>query len=326
MTRILTGIQNSGMPHLGNVLGSILPAIALSENQKNQCFYFIADLHSLTSMTSTDKLREATLSIAAAWLACGLDTERHPLYRQSQVTETCEMMWYLSCLTPFPMLANAHSFKEKSQNLSNVNAGLFTYPTLMAADILLYDIDLVPVGKDQKQHLEICRDLAQSFNRTLGETLVAPKASIDTRVMTVPGTDGRKMSKSYGNIINIFAKEKELKKQVMSIVTDSKPLGSPKDPDTCHVFHLYSLLAEPSQIETIKANYLKGGYGYGHAKKALLELILTKFEKERAHFDSLIKQPKRIEEILKEGEVKAQKVARGVLSRVRKQLQFDALS
>ncbi|MBL0044737.1 MAG: tryptophan--tRNA ligase [Flavobacteriales bacterium] len=229
MARILTGIQSTGTPHLGNLLGAIQPAVAMSKAPGNDAFLFIADLHSFTTMRDPAVLRENTYVVAAAWLACGLDVNAVTFYRQSDVPEVTELAWYLGCLTPYPMLANAHSFKDKSDRLSNVNGGLFYYPVLMAADIILYDAHYVPVGKDQVQHLEIARDIAEAFNRTYGEdTFVVPNAKVDTQVMIVPGTDGQKMSKSYGNTINVFADEKELKKQVMGIVSDSKSLEEPK--------------------------------------------------------------------------------------------------
>ena len=240
MSRILTGIQSSGKPHLGNILGAIQPGIALSEKPDNEAFFFIADLHSLTTIKDAEVRRDNIYSVAAAWLAFGFDTDKNTFYRQSHIPEVCELTWYLNCFTPFPMLANAHSFKDKSDRLADVNAGLFIYPVLMACDILMYDANFVPVGKDQKQHLEMTRDIANSFNNRFGETFVVPEAQIDEKVMTIPGTNGQKMSKSYNNYIDIFEQGKALKKQVMSIETDSKTLEEPKDPDTCNVFQIYS--------------------------------------------------------------------------------------
>ncbi len=322
MTRILTGIQSSGKPHLGNILGAILPAIELSKNEKNQSFLFIADLHSLTSIKDPAQRKENVLAVAAAWLACGLDTHKNLFYRQSQVTEVCELAWYLNCFTPFPMLANAHSFKDKSERLSDVNAGLFTYPVLMAADILLYDADIVPVGKDQKQHLEMTRDIASTFNNQYGETFIVPEAKIDDEVMTVPGTDGQKMSKSYGNTIDIFQPEKKLRKNVMSIVTDSTPMEDPKNPDTCNVFALYRVLASKDQITDMRKKYLGGNYGYGHAKQELFELIMEKYQSERENFDRLMSNTSELENLLEEGERKARVIAKEVLERVRIKLGF----
>lgn len=322
MARILTGIQSSGRQHLGNILGAIKPAISMAAKAENESFLFIADLHALTTVKDGSVLRENVLATAAAWLACGLDTDKTIFYRQSDVVECTELTWYLNCYTPFPMLANAHSFKDKSDNLSDVNAGLFDYPVLMACDILLYDAEFVPVGKDQKQHLEMTRDIASSFNNRYGEIFVVPDAVIDENVMTIPGTDGRKMSKSYGNFIDIFLPEKQLKKQVMSIVTDSTPLEEPKDPDTCNVFALYQLLGSDDQIAQMRANYEGGNYGYGHAKKELLQLILDEFREERARFDELMKSPGAIEEALAKGAEKARPIAQATIRRVRDQIGF----
>jgi len=323
MARILTGIQSSGRQHLGNLLGAILPALEMSAAEKDPSFFFIADLHTLTSKKDPQEQKENSWFAAATWLACGLNTEKDLLYRQSDVTEVCELTWYLNTFTPFPMLQNSHSFKDKAENLSFVNAGLFTYPVLMAADILLYDTQQVPVGKDQKQHIEICRDIAAAFNNQMGETFVIPEAMIKEDVMTIPGTDGRKMSKSYGNYINIFEPEKALKKTIMSIVTDSTPLEEPKNPDTCNVFALYKLLGNESQIADLKSKYLAGNFGYGHAKTALFELILERFAKERAAFLELEKNPTLVDEVLKNGASRAKEVAIPVLNRVRKALGYN---
>ncbi len=322
MARILTGIQSSGRPHLGNLLGAILPAIELSRKGTNESLFFIADLHSLISIKDPKQREENTNATAAAWIACGFDTEKHIFYRQSRVSQVCELTWYLNCLAPYPMLANAHSFKDKADKLSDVNAGLFTYPVLMTADIILFDADIVPVGKDQKQHLEIARDLALAFNRQYGETFVIPEARIDKNVMTIPGTDGQKMSKSYGNTIDIFERPKRLRKSIMSIVTDSKPLEAPKDPDSCNVFALYQLLATASQQDEMRKNYLAGGYGYGHAKEALYQLIMERFQDEREIFQNLMQEPEEIDRRLKVGEAKAIKLANEVLNRVRTRLGY----
>ena len=258
MARILTGIQSTGRPHLGNILGAIKPGIELSKDPKNEALFFIADLHSLTSIKDATLRHENTLATAAAWLAFGFDTDKNIFYRQSQIPEVCELTWYLNCYTPFPMLANAHSFKDKSDRLSDVNAGLFIYPVLMASDILMYDANFVPVGKDQQQHLEMTRDMASAFNAKYGETFVIPEAIIDKTVMTIPGTDGNKMSKSYNNTIDIFLPQKQLRKKIMTIVTDSTPLEDPKNPDTCNVFSLYKLLASEDQIAEMSLNYEVG--------------------------------------------------------------------
>ncbi len=322
MTRILTGIQSSGKPHLGNLLGAIIPAIQLSRKPENESFFFIADLHSLTTIKDSAQREENVRAVAAAWLAFGFDVEKNYLYRQSRIPEVCELTWYLNCFTPFPMLANAHSFKDKADRLADVNAGLFTYPVLMTADIILYDANLVPVGKDQKQHLEMARDIASSFNNLYGETFVIPEARIEEQVMTVPGTDGQKMSKSYGNIIDIFLPDKQLLKQIKTIVSDSTPLEAPKHPDTDNTFALYSLLASPEQTEAMRKNYQAGNYGYGHAKQELYELILQKFAAEREAFNFYFSNPEELEKKLQQGEAKARVIARNVLERVRKKLGY----
>ncbi|MFN3952333.1 MAG: tryptophan--tRNA ligase [Thermaurantimonas sp.] len=323
MPRYLTGVQSSGQPHLGNILGAIAPAIEFSKRDDAESFFFIADLHSLTTIKDGPVRRAHTRSVAAAWLACGFDAERNVFFRQSDLPEVTELAWYLSCFTPYPMLANAHSFKDKSDRLSDVNAGLFNYPVLMAADILLYDADFVPVGKDQKQHLEITRDIAAALNNSVGrEVLKLPEALIREEVMTIPGTDGRKMSKSYKNTIDLFAPESELKKQVMSIITDSTPLEEPKNPDICNVFALYSLLASPEQTTEMRRRYEAGGYGYGHAKKELLSLILDKYAETRKEYTRLMDEQDILENLLLEGAEKARRVGSKVLKRVRETLGF----
>jgi tryptophanyl-tRNA synthetase len=323
--RILTGIQASGRPHLGNILGAIRPAIELSKNPANESFLFIADLHTLTSLKDGKILRENTYAIAAAWLACGFDADKNFFYRQSKLAGYhTELMWYLNCFTPFPMLANAHSFKDKSEKLADVNAGLFTYPVLQAADIMLYDAHIVPVGKDQRQHLEMTRDLGGAFNRQYGEdTLVLPDAKIDEAVMTIPGIDGLKMSKSLNNYIDIFLNEKELLKVVKKVVTDAKTLEDPKDPETDNVFKLYSLVAKPEEIEEMKANYLAGGYGYGHAKNALHAVLVREFEEEREKFEYYMNHIPELEQKLKEGEEKAEVIAKATISRIRQKMNLD---
>lgn len=323
MSRILTGIQSTNIPHLGNILGAILPAIELSKDPKNESLFFIADLHSLTAQKDAQFRIDSVNSVAATWLAFDFDTDKNIFYRQSRIPEVCELTWYLNCFTPFPMLANAHSFKDKSDRLSDVNAGLFTYPVLMAADIILYDANYVPVGKDQVQHLEITRDIASAFNnRYQQEIFVLPEVKVDETVMIVPGTDGQKMSKSYNNFINIFLPEKELKKVVMSIQTDSTPLEEPKNPDTCNVFQIYKLLASAEQITEMRTNYAKGGYGYGHAKTALYELILSKFSQARNRYTELMNNTSLLEKQLEVGEVKARKMAQEKIKLVRSVLGF----
>ncbi|MEZ4944329.1 MAG: tryptophan--tRNA ligase [Cyclobacteriaceae bacterium] len=322
MARILTGIQSSGKPHLGNILGAIQPAIELSRKEGNNSFIFIADLHSLTTIKNAEERIENVRAVAAAWLAFGFDVDKNCFYRQSRIPEVCELTWYLSCFTPYPMLANSHSFKDKADRLSDVNAGLFTYPVLMTSDIIMYDADFVPVGKDQQQHLEIARDIASSFNAQYGETFVIPESKIDQDLMTIPGTDGQKMSKSYGNTIDIFLPDKLLKKQILSIVTDSTPLEEPKNPDTDNVFALYKLLGTPDQTEVLRQKYLAGNFGYGHAKQALFELIVENFKKERETFSYYMSHPEELEKKLEQGEAKAKLVALEVLNRVREKLGY----
>jgi tryptophanyl-tRNA synthetase len=325
MAKILTGVQSTGTPHLGNLLGAIIPAIALSNDPKNESFLFIADLHSITQIKNGETLRNNTYSTAAAWLACGLDVNRVTFYRQSDVPQTAELSWYLSCFFPFQRLTLAHSFKDKSDRLDDVNAGLFSYPMLMAADILLYDAEFVPVGKDQLQHLEITRDVASRFNHQMGETFVLPEAKIQEDSMLIPGTNGGKMSKSANNVINIFLDDKALRKQIMSIETDSTPLEDPKNPDTCNAFAIYKLLGTEDQIATMRANYLGGNYGYGHAKQALFELIVEKFKTERERYKYYINNLTEVDALLKHGAEKAATIANGVLDRVRLKLGFESL-
>jgi len=324
MTRILTGIQSTNVPHLGNILGAILPAIELSKKENTESLLFIADFHALTSIKNPALIKESTMAVAAAWLAFGLDSTKTIFYRQSKVPQVSELTWYLNCYTPFPMLANAHSFKDKGERLSDVNVGLFTYPVLMAADILLYDVHKVPVGKDQMQHLEITADIAKSFNHKVGaDVFVIPEAIVDDRVMLVPGIDGQKMSKSYNNFINIFLPEKELKKIVMSIVTDSKGLEESKDPSTDTIFKIFKLLGNENQTEELRQNYIKGGFGYGHAKNALLELILDNYKEQRINYNKLMANTSALEKELAIGEAKASKIANEKLKQVRQVLGFS---
>ncbi len=320
MSRVLTGIQSSGKPHLGNILGAILPAIELADAQKEPAYFFIADLHALTTIRNKDLLREYTYAVAASWIACGLDTERHVFFRQSEVPEVCELAWYLGCLTPYPMLANAHSFKEKSSNLAEVSAGLFTYPILMAADILLYQADLVPVGKDQKQHLEITRDVAGIFNRIYGETFKLPEPVFKDEVMVLPGIDGRKMSKSYNNTIDPFVEPKALEKCIRQIITDSTPVEAPKDPEKCTVFKLYSVVAPPQAVEDLRQQYLQGGLGYGQAKQRLFEVLNERFARQRERYQELIRDKNRLETILRQGAEKARSTATATLRIVRERI------
>ena len=322
MARILTGVQSTGTPHLGNLLGAIIPAIKMSEHSDNESFLFIADMHSLTQIKDAETLRHNTYSTAATWLAFGLDINKTVFYRQSDVPQVTELSWYLSCFFPYQRLTLAHSFKDKADRLEDVNAGLFNYPMLMAADILLYDANIIPVGKDQLQHIEMTRDVASRFHAKVGETFVMPEAGIQKQTMLVPGIDGDKMSKSKGNDIDIFINDKKLRKRIMAINTDSTPLEDPKDWKTCNCFAIYSLLADDAQIETMKANYEKGGYGYGHAKQALFELIIEKFATERERYKYYMNNLGEIDEALSVGADKAKAVADDVLRRVREKVGY----
>ena len=319
MARVLTGIQSTGTPHLGNILGAIIPAIELSKKH-NDSFLFIADLHSLTQIKDGTELKQNTYSTAATWLSFGLDPQKTIFYKQSDIPITTELAWILSSYFPYQRLTLAHSFKDKSSDLKNVNAALFTYPMLMAADILLYDADYVPVGKDQIQHLEITRDVASKFNNLHGETLIMPEAIVDDNTKLIIGTDGQKMSKSKNNIINIFLPDNQLKKQIMSIKTDSLPIESPKNPNKCNVFALYSLIAKEKEVKQMKENYENGGFGYGEAKNELFELILETYSKQRETYNYLMENKNEIDEILKEGSIKAKKVADEVIKRVKSKL------
>ena len=319
MSRILTGIQSTGTPHLGNILGAIIPAIELSK-KNNESFLFIADLHSLTQIKDPKELKENTYSTAATWLAFGLNPQKTIFYKQSDIPITTELAWILSSYFPYQRLTLAHSFKDKSNDLKNVNAALFTYPMLMAADILLYDANYVPVGKDQIQHLEITRNVASKFNNLHGETLIIPEAITDENTKLIIGTDGQKMSKSKSNIINIFLSDKQLKKQIMSIKTDSVPIESIKSPNTCNVFKLYSLIGNEAQVKQMKENYEKGGYGYGEAKSQLFNLILETYSKQRNTYNYLMDNRSEIDQILKEGSIRAKKIADQVIKRVKSKL------
>ncbi len=320
MARILTGVQSTGIPHLGNLLGAVLPAIHMASASENESFLFIADLHSITQIKEGEQLSKNTFATAAAWLACGLDVNKTIFYRQSDVSQVTELAWFLSCFFPYQRLTLAHSFKDKADQLEDVNAGLFTYPMLMAADILIYDAEVVPVGKDQLQHLEITRDIANRFNHQMGNTFVLPKAQIQKETHYVIGTDGNKMSKSKNNIINIFQSDKALHKQIMSVKTDSKTIEEPKDPESCNVFKLFSLIADPDPIEDLKKQYLAGGMGYGHAKQALFRLMVERFKTEREKFNYYQDHPEEVEVALAKGAVKASKIADEVLLRVRRKL------
>ena len=322
MSRILTGVQSTGTPHLGNLLGAIIPAITMANDSKNESFLFIANLHTLTQIKEASVLKENTYSVAAAWLAFGLDIEKTVFYRQSDVPQTTELAWYLSCFFPYQRLTLAHSFKDKSDRLADVNSGLFTYPMLMAADILLYDAEFVPVGKDQLQHIEMTRDVASRFHAQMGETFVMPEAKIEENTKYIPGTDGEKMSKSRDNYINLFLPDKQLRKQVMGIQTDSTPLEEPKNPDTCNVFNLYKVIASEAEVAQMRQNYLGGNYGYGHAKQALYELLAEKYAKEREAYSYYMNNLEEVDAALEKGAEKAREVANGVLNRVREKLGY----
>ncbi|WP_194768237.1 tryptophan--tRNA ligase [Tamlana sp. I1] len=322
MARILTGIQSTGTPHLGNILGAIIPAIDMANNPENESFLFIANLHTLTQIKDAETLRTNTYSVAATWLAFGLDIEKTVFYRQSDVPQTTELSWYLSCFFPYQRLTLAHSFKDKADRLEDVNAGLFTYPMLMAADILLYDANIIPVGKDQLQHIEMTRDVASRFHAKMGEVFVLPEGKVEENIMLIPGIDGEKMSKSRNNTINIFETDKKLRKQIMAIQTDSTALEDPKDWKSCNCFAIYKLLADEAQIETMKANYENGNYGYGHAKQALYELVVEKFATQRERYNYYMNNLNEIDAALTIGAEKAKLVANEVLGRVREKVGF----
>jgi len=313
--RSLTGIKPTGMPHLGNYLGMIRPALEMTSS--HQAFYFIADYHALTTIRSREEIVHHTTEVTAAWLALGLDPEKTVLFKQSDVPEVCELAWFLSCVTPLGLLERAHSVKDARAKSKEINGGTFFYPVLMAADILAYDSDVVPVGKDQKQHVEMARDMATAFNHYFGETLRLPQPVIRPDVATIPGTDGRKMSKSYGNTIPLFLPTKKLRKAIMRIKTDSTPMEEPKNPDSCSVFELYKLFATPAQTEDLAARYRAGGMGYGHAKQELFELMEAHFAEPRERFKHYVAHPETINDILADGGKRAKAVAGATLSRVR---------
>lgn len=320
MGRILTGIQATGTPHLGNILGAIMPAIEMAKDEKNDSFLFIADLHSLTQIKDAEVLKKNTFEVAAAWLSFGLDPNKTTFYKQSDLPQCTELSWILSCFFPYQRLTLAHSFKDKADRLQDVNSGLFSYPMLMAADILAYEANEVPVGKDQLQHLEMTRDVASRFNHQMGDVLVLPEAKIQENAKLVPGIDGQKMSKSYNNTINIFLPEKALKKNINQIVTGSEALEDPKDPENCNVFALHKLLASEDAIAEMRKKYEAGGYGYGHAKKELLELILNQFSREREKFNYYNEHPEEVYKQLELGAKKASIIADEVLAKVKKAL------
>ena len=314
--RILTGIQPSGIPHLGNYFGAMRQVCDLQS--KGESFLFIADYHSLTTNPKADDLRARVVNLALDFISCGVDLEKTCFFRQSAVPEVCELSWILSTVTPVGFLERAHSYKDKIAKGFAPNNGLFSYPVLMAADILLYSANLVPVGKDQKQHLEITRDIAIKFNNEYGDILTIPEGYIPDQVAIVPGIDGQKMSKSYNNTIPIFGKAKEIKKQVMSIVTDCKGLEEPKDPSNCNVVAIYKLFATPEEVAEMEANYRAGNYGYGHAKKALFDKMWSFFEPMRKKREELAANLDYVEEILRKNGERARAEANILLDRVRR--------
>ena len=325
MSRILTGVQSTGRPHMGNILGAIIPAIELANNPANDSFLFIADLHSLTQIKNPKQLKENTLQVAATWLACGLDPEKTTFYRQSDVPQCTELSWYLNCFFPYQRLKLAHSFKDKSDRLEDVNSGLFAYPMLMASDILLYDADFVPVGKDQLQHLEMTRDVASRINHKFGDVFIIPEAKLQKDAELIPGTDGEKMSKSRENTIDLFADEKSIKKIInKNIITDNSPLEAPKDPNNSTVYHLYNLIASSEKSSKMAENLKAGGYGWGHAKKELIEELVKSFAPQREKFNHFINHPQEVEDILQKGALKAKKVADTTLNRTRESLGYNS--
>jgi tryptophanyl-tRNA synthetase len=333
MARILTGIQATGTPHLGNILGAIRPAIEQANGPANESFLFIADMHSLTQIKDARALRQNTYAVAAAWLAFGLDTSRSVFYRQSDVPAAAELAWYLNCFFPMSRLELAHSFKDKSAQLKEspnatpINAGLFTYPMLMSADILLYDAEFVPVGKDQKQHLEFTRDVANRLHNAMNaEVFVLPEAVIQDSVMLVPGLDGNKMSKSRNNTLNIFDDPKSLKKTInKEIETDATALEDSKNPEANSIHHLYRLIAGETAAKKMEDSLRAGGYGWGHAKKDLLEAVVDGFASEREEFNRWMADTESLENELQIGARRASAVASEVLNRVRVALGFGAI-
>jgi tryptophanyl-tRNA synthetase len=313
--RILSGIQPSGTLHIGNYFGMMKPAIELQE--KGDAYLFIADYHSLTTLPDAQELRTRVLEVAVDFLACGIDTEKTVFFRQSDVHQVTELTWILNCFTPTGLLERCHSFKDKVSHGISPNNGLFSYPVLMASDILIYRSHLVPVGKDQKQHLEVTRDIAQRFNARYGDIFVIPEEQIRENVAVVPGVDGQKMSKTYGNTIELFGPEKALRKKVMSIVTDSKGLDDPKDPNACNVFALYRLFASPEQITEMEIQYCRGGFGYGHAKQALFDLFWSCFEPMRKKRTELLDNLDFVSDILRKGGEKAKATAEITMRDVR---------
>ena len=322
MAKILTGIQSTGTPHLGNILGAIIPAVKMANSSNEESYLFIANMHSLTQIKDQNILKENTFLTAATWLAFDLDSKKSCFFRQSDVPEVTELAWYLSCFFPYQRLRLAHSFKDKSDNLKDVNSGLFSYPMLMSADILMYDANIVPVGKDQLQHLEMTRDVASRFNNLMGETFVIPEAKVQDDTNYIIGTDGEKMSKSKSNIIDIFLDDNKLRKQIMKIQTQSLSVEEAKNPDQCNVFKLFKVIASDDKVKKLHLRYTKGGIGYGEAKELLYDEILNRFSINREKFFELTNNRDRVEELLLEGAIKARKQAQNVLKRVRSRVGY----
>ena len=322
MAKILTGIQSTGTPHLGNILGAIIPAVKMANSSNEESYLFIANMHSLTQIKDQNILKENTFLTAATWLAFDLDSKKSCFFRQSDVPEVTELAWYLSCFFPYQRLKLAHSFKDKSDNLKDVNSGLFSYPMLMSADILMYDANIVPVGKDQLQHLEMTRDVASRFNNLMGETFIIPEAKVQDDTNYIIGTDGEKMSKSKSNIIDIFLDDKKLRKQIMKIQTQSLSVEESKNPDQCNVFKLFKVIASEDEVKKLHLRYTKGGIGYGEAKELLYHEILNRFSINREKFFELTNNKDRVEELLLEGAIKARKQAQNVLKRVRSRVGY----
>jgi tryptophanyl-tRNA synthetase len=322
----LTGIKPTGTPHLGNYLGSIQPALELAKDYLS--VYFIADWHALTTLKDGKELRPLIHKLTATWLACGLDPQKTVFFQQSRVPEVAELNWYLACFGAKGLLNRAHAYKAlvdenkaKGEDLdAGINAGVYTYPVLMAADILLFGSDVVPVGQDQKQHVEIARDLAESVNRQLGKVFNVPEPLINDQVKTIPGLDGRKMSKSYDNVIPFLAPPAEMKKAVMKIVTDSKRPEEPKDPDSCNIFNIFKHFAEPARVEQRRKDYAAGGVGYGEMKEELIAALETRFGAARAKYDELLKEPAGLDKILEDGAARARQLAGDRMDKLRKKL------
>ncbi len=315
--RVLSGIQPSGKLHVGNYFGAVKQHLDSQDLEGWERFFFVANYHAMTTLPDRDLVRERTLHVARAYLALGLDPQRSTLYLQSDVPEVCELTWMLTCLAPMGLLQRCTTYKDKVARGLTPNHGLFAYPVLQSADILIVEGDVVPVGADQKQHIEICRDLAQKFNLRYGETLKVPEPQIKEDVAVVPGVDGQKMSKSYQNTIDLFGSKKQLKKQIMAIVTDSKGLEEPKDPDACNIFAIYKLFASPAEIEEMAAKYRAGGYGYGHAKLALLDKVHDCFAAGTERYHYLERHDDEVMDVLREGAKRARATARSVIEKAR---------